>query len=161
MKNTQSELTDVSIFTDGACLGNPGPGGWAAILNCQGKEKELSAGFKLTTNNRMEVLAAIKGLEALTRPCQVTLYTDSKYLCDAVEKHWLTNWRRNGWVTAGKKPVKNRDLWEMLIEILKKHTVTFKWVRGHSGHPENERCDQLAKSAAQGADLAEDTGFKG
>lgn len=149
----------VIIYTDGACLGNPGPGGWGALLLMGETRKELSGGYKLTTNNRMEILAAIEGLAALKRPCKVDLYTDSKYLRDAVEKNWLGLWRRNGWRTAAKKPVKNQDLWERLIALLATHDVSLHWVPGHSGHPHNERCDVLARTAAQSRNLPVDSGF--
>ncbi|MBG0776663.1 MAG: ribonuclease HI [Desulfovibrionaceae bacterium] len=138
----------VIIYTDGSCLGNPGPGGWAAVLLSGDKRKELSAGYRRTTNNRMEVLAAIAALEELKRPCDVTLYTDSRYLRDAVEKKWLAGWVRNGWKTAAKKPVKNQDLWTRLMPLLKTHKVRFHWVEGHSGDVENERCDELARAEA-------------
>lgn len=151
--------TDVIAFTDGSCLGNPGPGGWAAILEYNGTRKELSGGFRLTTNNRMEILAAVEALAALTRPCTVELYTDSRYLRDAVEKNWLGNWKRNGWKTAAKKPVKNQDLWLRLMELLARHKVRLHWVAGHSGHPENERCDELARAEAQKPGLPPDQGF--
>jgi ribonuclease HI len=149
----------VLIHTDGACLGNPGPGGYGAILHCDGHEKEFSGGFKLTTNNRMEILGVIVALEALVKPSQVKVVTDSLYVRDAIEKRWLANWKRNGWKTAAKTPVKNRDLWERLDGLLARHKVTFTWVRGHMGHPENERCDALATGAAQGRGLPEDTGY--
>jgi ribonuclease HI len=151
----------VQLFTDGACLGNPGPGGWAAILRWNDHEKELAGGYSRTTNNRMEILAAIEGLAALTRPCEVELFTDSKYLMDAIEKGWLRGWKRNGWKTSAKKPVKNQDLWVRLDPLLARHTVRWHWVRGHSGHPENERCDALAKAAAQAAGLPVDEGYGG
>lgn len=138
----------VQVFTDGSCLGNPGPGGWAAILRYNGTEKELSGGFSGTTNNRMELRAVINALSALTRACGVDLYTDSTYIKDAVVKDWLGGWQRNGWKTAAKKPVKNQDLWRELLPLLKSHDVRFHWVRGHAGHPENERCDVLAKAQA-------------
>jgi ribonuclease HI len=149
----------VTLYTDGACLGNPGPGGWGALLLMGDARKELSGGYKLTTNNRMEVLAAIEGLASLKRPCRVELYTDSKYLRDAVEKNWLKSWLRNGWLTAAKKPVKNQDLWERLLVLLSTHKVTLHWVPGHSGHPHNERCDALARAAAQTRNLPVDAGF--
>jgi len=157
LKKTDSDI--VNIFTDGACLGNPGPGGWAAVLMTDGASKELSGGFKLTTNNRMEILAAVEGIASLKWPCRVELYTDSKYLRDAVEKNWLGGWQRNGWRTAAKKPVKNQDLWERLIVLLKTHQVTLHWIPGHSGHPQNERCDVLARAAAQAGNLPVDSGF--
>jgi ribonuclease HI len=160
VNNADTADCPVIIHTDGACLGNPGPGGYGAVLNWNGREKELSGGFKLTTNNRMEILAVIVALESLTKPCQVTVVTDSMYVRDAIEKKWLTNWKRNGWKTAAKTDVKNRDLWERLDSHLALHKVTFTWVRGHAGHVENERCDTLARSAAQGRGLADDSGYK-
>ncbi len=150
---------NVTIYTDGSCLGNPGAGGWGAILRCNGQEKELSGGFAKTTNNRMEIMAVIASLEALNTPCIVELYTDSMYVRDAVEKKWLSSWQRNGWKTAAKKPVKNQDLWQRLIPLLKKHTMTLKWVRGHNGHPENERCDELARGEAGKSGQPQDAGF--
>jgi ribonuclease HI len=142
-----NELPMVDLFTDGACRGNPGPGGWAALLRMGNKEKELSGGEPLTTNNRMELLAAIRGLEALKRPCRVALHTDSMYVRDGITK-WVHNWRRNGWRTSDKKPVKNAELWQELCEAASTHRVEWKWVRGHAGHPENERVDELACAAA-------------
>ncbi len=152
-------MNTVTIHTDGACLGNPGPGGWAAVLRFEDKEKEFSGGYSLTTNNRMEVLAAIKGLESLNQQCRVDLYTDSKYLRDAVEKRWIKGWQRNGWQTSAKKPVKNKDLWLRLIDLLSKHDVTLHWVRGHAGNPDNERCDVLARGVAQQKGLQPDPGY--
>lgn len=146
-------------FTDGSCLGNPGPGGWAAILRFGVAEKVLSGGYARTTNNRMEILAALEALETLREPCRVTLFSDSRYLCDAVDKRWLASWRRNGWKTAAKKPVKNRDLWERLIPLLERHEVTFHWLEGHAGHPQNERADVIAREAASRKLLPPDTGF--
>ena len=137
------ELTLVEIFTDGACRGNPGPGGWAALLRTGAKEAEIAGGEKLTTNNRMELMAAIKGLEALKRPCRVALYTDSSYVRDGITK-WIHGWRRNGWRTADRKPVKNADLWQELLDAAARHRVEWHWVKGHSGHPENDRVDALA-----------------
>lgn len=137
-------MPSVEIFTDGACSGNPGPGGWGAILRFNGTEKELSGGESPTTNNRMELTAAIRALEALTRSCQVDLYTDSKYVKDGIEQ-WLAGWKKNGWRTADKKPVKNSDLWQALDSQIQKHDVTLHWVKGHAGHPENERADELAR----------------
>jgi ribonuclease HI len=157
----ENENATVLIHTDGACLGNPGPGGYGAMLSHDGGHKELSGGFRLTTNNRMEILAVIRALEALTRPCLVKVVTDSQYVRDAIEKGWLAKWKKNGWHTADKKNVKNRDLWECLDKLLAGHRVSFHWVRGHAGHPENERCDQLAKAAAQGPGRIEDTGYTG
>lgn len=152
-------MKHVQAFTDGSCLGNPGPGGWAAILRCNGSEKELSGGFCLTTNNRMEVLAAIESLALLNEPCSVDLHTDSQYLRNAVEKKWLAGWRRNGWKTSDKKPVKNRDLWERLLPLLERHNVRLHWVRGHAGHPENERCDRIARQQASRPGQPRDTGY--
>jgi ribonuclease HI len=143
-----SELPHVEMFTDGACKGNPGPGGWGALLRMGATEKELSCAENPTTNNRMELMAAIKGLEALTRPCRVTLSTDSMYVKDGITK-WVHNWRRNGWRTADKKPVKNAELWQALCSAVEPHQVTWKWVKGHAGHAENERVDQLACAAAE------------
>ncbi len=134
----------VEVFTDGACSGNPGPGGWGAILRYKGQERELNGGEADTTNNRMELLAAISALEALTRPCAVDLYTDSNYLRGGITQ-WIHGWRRNGWKTADKKPVKNVDLWQRLVEARDKHDVTWHWVKGHAGHAENERADELAR----------------
>ena len=136
----------VEIFTDGACRGNPGPGGWAAILRWRGQEKELSGAEPMTTNNRMELMAAIMGLEALRRPSTVCLSTDSLYLKDGITR-WIHAWKRNGWRTADKKPVKNSDLWQRLENALERHRVSFEWVRGHAGHPENTRADALARLA--------------
>jgi ribonuclease HI len=145
-------MKQVTIFTDGACLGNPGPGGWAAILRWNGTEKELSGYEPATTNNRMELQAAIEGLAALTEPCEIDLYTDSQYLRNGMND-WLPKWKRNGWRTADKKPVKNVDLWQRLDDLVQSHTVRWHWVRGHDGHIENERCDALANAAirARGA----------
>ncbi|MBU6406013.1 MAG: ribonuclease HI [Alphaproteobacteria bacterium] len=139
-------MAGVEIFTDGACSGNPGPGGWGAILRFNGTEKELSGAEALTTNNRMELMAAIAALEALTRPCAVTLTTDSQYVKDGLTK-WIHGWKRNGWTTSDKKPVKNEDLWKRLDAAAARHRVTWQWVRGHTGHPENERADALARNA--------------
>lgn len=152
---------NVTVFTDGSCLGNPGPGGWAAILRCNGQEREMAGGYALTTNNRMEILAVLEALETLRETCTIELFTDSQYVRNAVEKKWLASWQRNGWKTADKKPVKNRDLWERLVPHLKRHTISFRWVRGHSGHPENERCDVLARSQAERSGLPADPGFPG
>lgn len=140
-------MKQVRIFTDGACKGNPGPGGWGALLRMGGHEKELSGGEPNTTNNRMEMMGAIKALNALTEPCAVDLYSDSKYVLDGMTK-WIHGWQRNGWVNASKQPVKNADLWRDLIAAANPHRVTWHWVRGHSGHPENERVDALASAEA-------------
>ncbi|MBO5872855.1 MAG: ribonuclease HI [Clostridia bacterium] len=136
----------VEIFTDGACSGNPGPGGWGAVLRFEGREKEFSGGEPETTNNRMELTAVIKALSALKEPCKVKLTTDSKYVCDAILKKWVYSWKSNGWRKADKKPALNVDLWEQLLPLLQLHEVEFCWVKGHAGHPENERCDELAVS---------------
>ncbi len=136
----------VEIFTDGACSGNPGPGGWGAVLRYGETEKELSGGESATTNNRMELMAAIMGLESLRRPCEVTLSTDSTYVKDGITR-WINGWKKNGWKTADKKPVKNVDLWQRLEAAVAPHRIQWEWVRGHSGHPENERADQLARDA--------------
>ena len=138
--------TVVDIFTDGACSGNPGPGGWGAILRFRGTERELSGFEASTTNNRMELMAAIMGLEALKRPCRVRLHTDSRYVRDGITT-WIHDWKRRSWRTADKKPVKNVDLWQRLAAALEPHQVEFIWVRGHAGHPENERADALARAA--------------
>ena len=141
-------MKHVEIYTDGACRGNPGPGGWGAILVYQGKEKELSGGEPETTNNRMELTAAISALEALREPCEVTLTSDSKYLIDGITKGWAASWKARGWRKADKSPALNPDLWDALLSLLERHTVTFVWVRGHAGHPYNERCDELATAFA-------------
>jgi ribonuclease HI len=137
-------LKKVEIYTDGACSGNPGPGGYGAILRYGTIEKELSGGEDNTTNNRMELLGAISALEALNEPCEVDLCTDSKYLVDGIQKGWAKSWRSNGWIKKDKKPALNSDLWERLLDLLEKHDVRFRWVKGHNEHPENERCDKLA-----------------
>ena len=142
-------MARVEIFTDGACSGNPGPGGWGAILRSGEHEKEISGGERLTTNNRMELMAAIKGLEALKKPSSVVLSTDSRYVMDGLQQ-WLPRWKANGWKTADKKPVKNDDLWKKLDELAKLHHVTWRWVEAHAGHPENERADALARAAIPG-----------
>jgi ribonuclease HI len=138
----------VSIWTDGACLGNPGPGGWGALLRWNGHERELSGGEPDTTNNRMELMAAIQALESLTRPCNVVLTTDSQYVRKGITE-WMSNWKKNGWKTAAKKPVKNDDLWHRLDKAVAQHNIDWQWVKGHSGHPENERADELASNAAK------------
>ena len=141
-------MTGVEIFTDGACLGNPGPGGWAALLRYGTQESELAGGAPHTTNNRMELMAVISGLEALTRPCSVRLVTDSRYVMDGI-RSWLPVWKRNGWRTAAKKPVKNIDLWQRLDTAAARHEIEWLWVRGHAGHAENERVDALARQQAE------------
>ena len=155
-------MLEVKIYTDGAARGNPdGPGGYGTVLqfiDSQGKlhEKELSAGYKKTTNNRMELMAAIVGLEALTKPCNVELYSDSKYLVDAFNQHWIDGWIKKNWTRGKNQPVKNPELWKRLLAAMEPHNVTFNWVKGHAGHPVNERCDRLATQAADGDDLLDD-----
>lgn len=139
-------MKNIEIFTDGACSGNPGPGGYGVILRYNGREKELSGGEKNTTNNRMELTAVIEGLKALKEPCKVVLTTDSKYVSDGVNNGWARSWKQNGWRKADKKPALNPDLWDELLGLLDKHDVTINWVKGHAGHAENERCDALAVS---------------
>lgn len=143
-------MKKVNLYTDGACKGNPGAGGWAAILEYEGKEKELCGGDASTTNNRMELIAAIEGLKALKEPCAVTLYSDSQYLVNAINKGWLESWQAKGWKKADKSKVLNDDLWKQLCPLLETHTVEFIWVKGHDGHPYNERCDSLASGFAEG-----------
>ena len=150
-------MQKVTIYTDGSARGNPdGPGGYGAILryvDSRGEvhERELSQGYEKTTNNRMEMMGVIAALEALRRPCQIDLYTDSQYVVNAFEKGWIRNWQKNGWKTASRQPVKNQDLWERLLKAMQPHTVNYHWVKGHAGHPENERCDILATTAADAA----------
>ncbi|MCM1298919.1 MAG: ribonuclease HI [Firmicutes bacterium] len=139
-----TEKQTVYIFSDGACSGNPGPGGYGVILRCEGKEKELSGGEPDTTNNRMELSGVIAGLEALKYPCRVFLQTDSKYVVDGIEKGWAKKWEQNNWIKSDKKPALNKDLWERLLRLLEIHDVKFLWIKGHAGHAENERCDRLA-----------------
>ena len=148
-------LTFVELFTDGACSGNPGPGGWGAILRCNGVEKELSGGELETTNNRMELLAVINGLEALNRKCRVKIYSDSSYVVNGITQGWAQGWKKNNWRKADKKPALNVDLWETLLPLLETHKVEFVWVKGHNGHPYNERCDRLAVEAAKADNLLE------
>ena len=137
-------MKEVELFTDGACSGNPGPGGWGAILRYNGVEKELCGGDPDTTNNRMELTAVIEGLKALKEPCIVKICTDSKYVCDGINLGWAESWRTRGWKKADKKPALNPDLWGELLDLLKEHRATFNWIKGHAGHPENERCDKMA-----------------
>ena len=141
-------MSVVEAFTDGACLGNPGPGGWAALLRAQGNERMLAGADRATTNNRMELMAAIGALEALKRPCDVVLVTDSRYVMQGIEE-WVPKWRVNGWRTADRKPVKNQDLWQRLAAAVEPHRVRWQWVRGHNGHAENERVDQAAREQAE------------
>jgi len=142
-------MKTVELFTDGACSGNPGPGGWGAILRYNGVEKELSGGEANTTNNRMELSAVIFGLKALKEPCAVMLYSDSQYVCNALKLGWEKKWRANNWMRNKKEPALNPELWGELLDLCEKHAVTVNWVKGHAGHPENERCDRLAVAAAQ------------
>jgi ribonuclease HI len=143
---TVNGKSPVEIFTDGACSGNPGPGGWGVVMRCNGEKRELSGGERLTTNNKMEMTAAVEALKSLDKPCKVVLTTDSEYLKNGITK-WIKGWKKNGWKTAAKEPVKNQELWQKLDELDQKHTIEWKWVRGHNGHPENERCDELAREA--------------
>lgn len=142
-------MKQIEIYTDGACSGNPGPGGWGAVLIYNGNEKQISGSEKNTTNNRMELTAVIMALNALNQPCEVKLTTDSKYVCDAVNKGWVYSWRKNGWRKSDKKPALNVDLWEELLSLLEKHEVQFNWVKGHNGHKYNEICDTLAVNEYQ------------
>ena len=137
-------MKTVTIYTDGACSGNPGPGGWGAILEWNGMEKEISGGEAETTNNRMELTAVIRALELLKEPCQVELYTDSRYVCDALEKGWAQGWKKRGWVKADKQPALNADLWQRLLELTERHPLRCHWVKGHASNPKNNRCDALA-----------------
>jgi ribonuclease HI len=150
----------VIIHTDGACKGNPGPGAYGAVLVCGKHRKEISAGYRLTTNNRMELRAAIAALELLSEPCEVELHSDSKYLVHAIKEKWLEGWKRRGWLTSDKQPVKNQDLWQELMAAMAPHKIHWHWVKGHAGHAENERCDQLANHAVTGKHLPGDTGFE-
>ena len=144
-----AKLKKIEIFTDGACSGNPGPGGWGCILRYGNAEKELSGGEGDTTNNRMELTAAIEGLKALKEKCEVTLYTDSQYVANGINKGWARTWQKNGWIKSDKKPAQNRELWEELLSLIDRHEVSVVWVKGHNGHPENERCDRLAVAMSE------------
>lgn len=149
-------MKQIEIYTDGACRGNPGPGGYGAVLKYRRHRKEISGGFRETTNNRMEIYAAIAALEQLIEPCEITLYSDSRYLVDAVSKRWLANWKRRGWIKADKQPVLNVDLWRRLEAAMAPHRLKFVWVRGHASNAENNRCDELAVAAATRGNLPED-----
>ncbi len=151
---------DVTIYTDGGCLGNPGPGGYGVVLRCGQHEKQLSGGFARTTNNRMEIMAAIVALEALNMPCRVTLHSDSKYLVDAMTLGWVQRWKANGWKRNKKDKAVNVDLWERLLGACAEHEVAFKWVKGHAGHADNETCDRLANQAAARTDLPPDEAYE-
>jgi ribonuclease HI len=157
-------MKPVIIYTDGACIGNPGPGGYGVVLSYKERRKELSAGLRLTTNNRMEIIACIAGLSSLKEPCDVALYSDSKYVVDAVSKSWVLKWRRNGWKrkdpNSGVKEVLNQDLWLQVLDLCEKHRVEFNWVRGHAGNKLNERCDELARAAARLPSLGIDLAFE-
>lgn len=152
---------EVTIYTDGACSGNPGPGGYGIVMLSGSKRREISQGYRRTTNNRMELLSVIVALEELTRRCRVTVYSDSQYVVNAITQRWVYGWKARGWKRADKKPAQNIDLWERLLPLLEKHDVTFRWVRGHNNNVENEVCDQLAVAAAQSAELLEDEGYGG
>jgi ribonuclease HI len=150
----------IQLYTDGACSGNPGPGGYGTILRYGAIEKEFSQGYRSTTNNRMELLAIIVGLEKLKEPCIVDIYSDSKYIIDALTKGWAKKWQKNNWMRNKKEEAKNIDLWERLLNLCDQHKINANWVKGHAGHPENERCDKLAVAAAASSPLLEDKGFK-
>ncbi|NEQ73269.1 MAG: ribonuclease HI [Okeania sp. SIO2D1] len=152
-------MPEVTIYTDGACSGNPGPGGYGIVIITDKQRQELSGGYKLTTNNRMELIAAILGLQTLESACDVTLYTDSKYIVDAITKGWAKRWRANNWKRNKKDKAMNPDLWEKLLDLCNQHQVEFFWVRGHSGNIENERCDKLAVQASQQPNLPQDSGY--
>ena len=149
----------VIIHTDGGCKGNPGPGGYGSVMVCGAHRMELSAGYRLTTNNRMELRAAIAALETLSEPCEVELHSDSKYLVQAITHQWLSGWQRRNWLTSDKKPVKNQDLWQLLLAAMAPHRIQWLWVKGHAGHTENERCDELANLAVTANNLLDDAGF--
>ena len=154
------ELKHITIYTDGACSGNPGPGGYGVLVVYGEQRRELSAGFRRTTNNRMEMMAAIAGLQALKPGCRVTVYTDSQYVAQGITQGWAVKWRANGWKRNPKEKAVNPDLWAELLDLCALHEVTFEWVKGHAGHPENERCDQLAVSASQAKDLPADEEYE-
>ncbi len=154
-------MKKIDIYTDGACSGNPGSGGYGVVMLYKGARKELSQGYKTTTNNRMEALAVIKALEALKEPCEVTLYSDSKYVVDSITKGWVYNWKKKNWIKSDKKKALNVDLWERLLPLLEKHNVEFVWVKGHADNVENERCDELARMAIASGNLLEDENYRG
>ncbi len=154
-------MKQVTIYTDGACKGNPGPGAFGALLQAGTHRKEISMAYRVTTNNRMELRAAIAALEFLSEPCEVDLYSDSKYLVQAINEKWLEGWKRRGWVTSAKQAVKNRDLWGMIDAQVSRHQIRWHWVKGHAGHPGNERCDELANLAVANGEFVEDVGFEG
>jgi ribonuclease HI len=152
-------MKQITVYTDGGCINNPGPGGYGVVLVYNSHRKELSGGFQRTTNNRMEIFAAIAGLETLKEPCRVTIVSDSQYLVYAVQKGWARKWKANRWMRNNKEKAINPDLWERLLKLCEIHDARFEWIRGHAGHPENERCDELAKAAARKSDLAIDSGY--
>ncbi len=154
-------MKKIDIYTDGACSGNPGAGGYGIVMLYKGARKELSQGYRVTTNNRMEMLAVIKALECLKEPCQVTLYSDSKYVVDSITKGWVYGWKKRGWIKSDKKKALNVDLWERLLPLLEKHQVEFVWVKGHAENVENERCDELARGAIASGELLEDENYRG
>lgn len=151
-------MKEVKLFTDGSCIGNPGPGGWAVVLEYKGHIKKIAQGYELTTNNRMELSAVIQGLSALKEPCKVTVTTDSQYVKNGMTS-WLAGWKRRNWITSDKKAVKNKDLWQKLDQECSRHEIVWKWVKGHAGHPQNELCDELAHNAALGDRKIPDLGF--
>jgi ribonuclease HI len=153
-------MKDVTLYTDGGCINNPGPGGYGVVLIYGAHRRELSRGYRRTTNNRMELLAAIAGLESLKEPCNVILYSDSQYLVNAIEKGWARRWQANGWMRNRREKAVNPDLWERILRLCKIHAVQFMWLRGHAGHSENERCDELATDAARGSNLDIDEGYE-
>jgi ribonuclease HI len=153
-----SKRPQIDIYTDGACIGNPGPGGYGAVLVSGNRRKELSRGFRLTTNNRMELMAVIAALETVNQESDVRVFTDSQYVRNGITS-WVRTWMKNGWRTSAKKPVKNRDLWERLMDLGDRHKIEWKWIKGHAGHRENERCDRLANEASRAGRLAEDKGY--
>ena len=154
-------MKKIDIYTDGACSGNPGAGGYGIVMLYKGARKELSQGYRVTTNNRMEMLAVIKALECLKEPCQVTLYSDSKYVVDSITKGWVYGWKKRGWIKSDKKKALNVDLWERLLPLLEKHQVEFVWVKGRAENVENERCDELARGAIASGELLEDENYRG
>lgn len=159
-------MSNVTLYSDGSSRGNPGPGGFGTVLHFTDSKgelhvKEISQGYNNTTNNRMELMGVIAGLEVLKRPCVVEVVTDSQYVANAFNKNWIAGWKKRGWKNAKKEPVKNKDLWLRLLDAVAPHRVSFTWVKGHAGHPENERCDELATTAADGKSRIDDTGFKG
>jgi ribonuclease HI len=160
LAGTARPVKRVTIYTDGACLGNPGPGGYGVVLLHQGRRQELSGGFRRTTNNRMELMGAIVGLRAVGEPSAVTLYTDSRYVADGITKGWAARWRADGWMRTRTEAAVNPDLWAALLDLCARHRVTFVWVRGHAGNRENERCDALSVRAAQGRNLPADPGYE-